>query len=50
MPVIAKESNATVIEINLEKTPLTDQISDYILLGKSGEVMNRIMARMERFD
>ncbi len=44
MPVIAKQSGAKVIEINLERTPLTDNISDYLIMGKGGEVMNRILA------
>ncbi len=48
MPVIAKQSRATVIEINPEKTPLTDYISDYIIMGGSGEVMNSIMEELAR--
>ena len=48
MPVLAKESGAKIIEINPEKTPLTDEISDYLIRGKAGEVMNRIMAELEQ--
>ncbi|UCF95446.1 MAG: NAD-dependent deacylase [Desulfobacterales bacterium] len=48
MPVIAKNSGAKVIEINPESTPLTHQISDYLILGRAGEVMNRILAELEQ--
>jgi len=48
MPVVAKESGAKVIEINPERTPLTDDISDYLIRGTAGDIMNRIMADLER--
>ena len=48
MPVVAKESGAKVIEINPERTPLTGDISDYLIKGTAGDVMNRIMANLER--
>ena len=48
MPVVAKESGAKVIEINPERTPLTGEISDYLILGTAGDVMNRIMADLEK--
>jgi NAD-dependent deacetylase len=48
MPVIAKESGAKVIEINPERTPLTGEISDYLIKGPAGKVMNRIVAALER--
>ncbi|MGD9240720.1 MAG: NAD-dependent deacylase [Desulfobacterales bacterium] len=47
MPVVAKESGAKVIEINPEPTPLTGDISDYLIRGTAGDVMNRIMAALE---
>jgi NAD-dependent deacetylase len=47
MPVIAKESGAIVIEINLEPTALTGSISDYLIRGKAGDVMNRIISGLE---
>jgi NAD-dependent deacetylase len=47
MPVVAKESGAKVIEINPERTPLTGDISDYLIMGTAGDVMNRIMADLE---
>jgi NAD-dependent deacetylase len=48
MPVIAKESGAKVIEINPERTPLTGEISDYLIMGTAGDVMNRIVADLEQ--
>jgi NAD-dependent deacetylase len=48
MPVIAKESGAKVIEINPERTPLTGDISDYLISGTAGDVMNRIMSHLEK--
>jgi NAD-dependent deacetylase len=48
IPIIAKESGAKIIEINPERTPLTDDISDYLIMGTGGDIMNRILAQMER--
>ena len=48
MPVIAKESGAKVIEINPERTPLTGDISDYLISGTAGDVMNRIMSDLQK--
>lgn len=49
IPIIAKESGATVIEINPERTPLTDRaISDYLIAGKAGQTVGRIVAELER--
>ncbi len=48
MPHIAKESGSKVIEINPEETPLTGNISDYLILGKAGEVMSSIITELER--
>ncbi|MBI9087249.1 MAG: NAD-dependent deacylase [Desulfobacterales bacterium] len=47
MPVIAKENGAKVIEINPEPTPLTSAVSDYLVQGKAGEVMSRIVAEIQ---
>jgi NAD-dependent deacetylase len=48
MPVIAKESGAKVIEINPERTLLTGDISDYLISGTAGDVMNRIIEDLEK--
>jgi NAD-dependent deacetylase len=47
IPVIAKDNGAKIVEINPERTPLTDEISDYLIMGGAGEVMNRIVAAMD---
>ena len=47
MPVYAKQNGAKVVEINPERTPLTGEFSDYLIMGKAGDVMNRIVAAME---
>ncbi|MDY6791958.1 MAG: NAD-dependent deacylase [Thermodesulfobacteriota bacterium] len=47
MPVMAKQSDAKVIEINPEKTPLTGDISDYLIMGKAGPVMKQIIEELE---
>lgn len=48
IPVISKESGATVIEINPERTPLTGFVSDYLIMGKAGETMRKIVEELER--
>jgi NAD-dependent deacetylase len=48
MPMIAKQTGAKIIEINPEPTPLTTEISDYIIRGKAGEVMNGIIDALSR--
>jgi NAD-dependent deacetylase len=48
MPSIAKRAGAKIIEINTEKTPLTRGTSDYILMGKAGEIMKRLTYEIDR--
>jgi len=47
MPVIAKENGAKIIEINPEKTPLTNSISDYIVMGTAGHTLQNIVNQLE---
>jgi NAD-dependent deacetylase len=47
MPIIARQSGAVVIEINPEPTPLTGVISNYLIQGRAGEVMNGIVSGLE---
>jgi NAD-dependent deacetylase len=44
MPILARESGARVVEINPEPTPLTRSISDYLIQGEAGEVLDAIVA------
>jgi NAD-dependent deacetylase len=48
IPVTAKERGATVIEINMEPTPLTNGISDYLILGSAGEIIPAIVEEIKR--
>jgi NAD-dependent deacetylase len=48
IPITAKERGATVIEINREPTPLTDQISDYLICGSAGEIIPAIVEEVKR--
>ena len=47
MPVIAKDSGAKVIEINPERTSLTGSVSNYLVMGKAGDVVSKIMLEIE---
>lgn len=44
---VARQYGATVVEINLEPTPLTPH-ADATLLGKAGEIMPRVVAELPR--
>ncbi len=48
MPEIAKSSGAKVVEINPSETPLTGYISDYIILGSSGEVLEKVVEKIKQ--
>ena len=48
IPVIAKENGAKIVEINPERTPLTVDISDYLIMGEAGKVMNQILDGIEK--
>ena len=48
MPVVAKDSGAKIIEINPESTPLTGEISDYLIKGPAGDVMNGILEELQK--
>lgn len=45
-PSYAKSHGAKVIEVNLEKTPISS-IADVTILGKSGEVLPKIVSRLK---
>jgi NAD-dependent deacetylase len=47
MPIIAKQAGARIIELNEEETPLTGWVSDYRIPGKAGEVMARLVEKVE---
>ncbi|MFO7991798.1 MAG: NAD-dependent deacylase [Thermoplasmata archaeon] len=47
LPILAKSHGAKVVEINLEETPLTHNISDYFIQGKAGETLPRLISRLQ---
>src|SRR4030043_2066964 len=48
LPISAKENGATIIEINKEPTPITDDISDYLICGSSGEIIPAIVEEVKK--
>ncbi|RLG91676.1 MAG: hypothetical protein DRO36_03735 [Candidatus Hecatellales archaeon] len=47
LPKIAKMYGAEVVEINNEPTPLTGIVSDYMLEGRVGEILPKVVAEVE---
>jgi NAD-dependent deacetylase len=45
LPIWAKQNGASLVEINIERTPLTD-CADYFIQGKSGEVLPELVKRV----
>ena len=48
IPITAKERGAIVIEINTEPTPLTDDVSDYLICGSAGEIIPAIVEEVKK--
>ncbi len=48
LPQAAKESGATVIEINLEPTVLTNYLTDIFLQGRASEIVSQLVQEVER--
>ena len=48
IPSIAKQHGACIIEINKERTHLTDSMTDIFLKGNAGEVVPRLVAETRR--
>ncbi len=48
MPQVAKRAGAKVVEINPSETPLTGLISDYIVLGQSGDVLEQTITAVKQ--
>ncbi len=46
LPVMAKQSGAKVIEINMEPSAL-GKVSDYVLIGSAGEILPQIIAEIK---
>jgi NAD-dependent deacetylase len=49
LEIMGRRSNVKIIEVNAEPTPLTQEnISDYLIKGKTGEILPRIVEEAER--
>jgi NAD-dependent deacetylase len=48
IPSIAKERGAQIIEINLERTHLTDTITDIFLQGKAAEIITALVEEVKK--
>lgn len=46
LPAMAKQNGATIIEVNLEETPLTRYISDWILIGSASSILQSILEQV----
>ena len=49
LPLLARDAGARVIEINPEPTPLTGTVSDYLIPGPAGRVVNALAAAVSAF-
>jgi len=47
IPTTAKEKGAKIIEINMEKTHLTDYVTDIFLQGSAGEIVEALVAEIK---
>jgi NAD-dependent deacetylase len=48
IPTTAKQSGAKIVEINMEPTPLTGFVSDYIIQGSAGTILPRIVEEVRK--
>jgi NAD-dependent deacetylase len=48
LPRQAKQAGATIIEINLERTVLTDHITDIFLQGKASEQVSQVVSAVKK--
>lgn len=47
MPYLAKQRGAQIIEINPEETPLTHAVTDLLLKGSAGEILPRLVEKLQ---
>jgi len=48
IPTTAKQSGAKIVEINMEPTPLTGFISDYLIQGPAGTILPRVVEEIKK--
>ncbi len=46
MPSLAKNAGAKVVEINISETPFTGYVSDYIIKGPAGDVLEKLLNKV----
>ena len=46
MPHIAKDAGAKVVEVNISETPFTGYVSDYIIKGPAGEILEKLLSEV----
>jgi NAD-dependent deacetylase len=49
LPFLAKQQGAIIVEINLEKTHLSETISDYVLEASAGQALSTILGFIRSF-
>jgi NAD-dependent deacetylase len=47
IPSIAKENGAKIIEINMEKTLLTEHVTDIFIQGSTGEIIEDLVGEIK---
>jgi len=50
LPVMAKGNGAVIVEVNLEETPLTRNISDWILIGPASFTLQSVVERVSSWE
>ena len=48
IPIEAKQNSATIIEFNLERTALTDNVTDIFVQGSSGVTLKQVVELLEK--
>ena len=48
MPVLAKSGGGKIIEINIEETPLTSSVSEFIIKESAGIIMPRLVEQLRK--
>ncbi len=48
IPTVAKQNHAKIIEINMEKTHLTDSVTNIFLQGSAGEIVDALVKEVKR--
>ena len=48
IPVNAKQNGAKLIEINTERTHLTDSVTDVFIQGEAGKIIEALVAKTKK--